>query len=486
MASAASSHDFFKDRFERTVRCSLPTGGAPYSRGDFVLHLRETVGCKALEAIGPTSRGNVWELTFASKHDKTQFLDAGEFAIRGHTCTVSDLQKTRYRVRAHWMPYFLPNDVVGNDLVANGCKIVTVLYDKTSVDELKHCSSNLRTFIVETDQPTRIPHFVYWNGMGMGGRVMLTMTGRRPTCLRCSLPGHIRKNCETKFCRRCKRYGHELDNCTGGSWAGAARQGPDQAEGDLIDEDDDSLFDEALSSRLPPQPSDPPRPPAPHNADEQPSGSGAAPPPSSSPDAVDDVTPAPAPTPAPRRVGVDAMQVVNPPQPHHDAADDATPASAPSSAPLRVMVDAVQAGETVVLLNEDFPPLSPSSPSLTRSSSSPALHRSPTIPPRPPPPSAPLKAASTTLTPPKAALTPPKVTEKEVNKGPIVVTKMKKKGDKDSQAGGDMAAGDVRRRRRGGLGAAGGAPDDEEPFVRKPTNPEKLGGRPKDGAPADK
>ena len=150
------------------------------------------------------------------------------------------------------MPYFLPNDVVGNDLVANGCKIVTVLYDKTSVDELKHCSSNLRTFIVETDQPTRIPHFVYWNGMGMGGRVMLTMTGRRPTCLRCSLPGHIRKNCETKFCRRCKRYGHELDNCTGGSWAGAARQGPDQAEGDLIDEDDDSLFDEALSSETSP------------------------------------------------------------------------------------------------------------------------------------------------------------------------------------------------------------------------------------------
>ena len=90
------------------------------------------------------------------------------------------------------------------------------------------------------------------------------------------------------------------------------------------------------------------------------------------------------------------------------------------------------------------------------------------------------------MTPPKAALTPPKVTEKEVNKGPIVVTKMKKKGDKDSQAGGDMAAGDVRRRRRGGLGAAGGAPDDEEPFVRKPTNPEKLGGRPKGGAPADK
>ena len=118
------------------------------------------------------------------------------------------------------MPYFLSNDVIANDLVASGCKVITVLYEKSSVNELKHCASNLRTFIVETDQPTLIPHFVYWNGLGMGGRSMLTMTGRKPTCLRCSLPGHSRKNCETPYCRRCKPYGQEMVECTGAAGRG--------------------------------------------------------------------------------------------------------------------------------------------------------------------------------------------------------------------------------------------------------------------------
>ena len=63
-----------------------------------------------------------------------------------------------------------------------------------------------------------------------------------------------------------------------------------------------------------------------------------------------------------------------------------------------------------------------------------------------------------------------------------MVTTLKKKGPKDSQAGGDMAGGEPRRRRRGGgVGDAGGAPDDMDPSVRKSTNPVKPG-RAKDGA----
>ena len=162
-------------------------------------------------------------------------MDAGEFSVRGNTCTVSDLQKTYYRVRAHWLPYFLPNEVITNNLVASDCKVIAVLYDKSSVEKLKNCASNLHTFIVETHQPANIPHFVDWNYHGMGGRSLLTMMGRKPTCLRCSLPGYVRKHRDTPYCRRCKRYWHDMDGCMGGSWAGAARQ--EQTEADLIEGD---------------------------------------------------------------------------------------------------------------------------------------------------------------------------------------------------------------------------------------------------------
>ena len=222
MALAMQNHanSFYRNRFARTVRCSLPSGGSPYSRGDYVAQLTKTVGCQALEAIGPTSRGNVWELTFSCHHEKTQFLDAGDFDIHGHKCAVSDLQKTRYRVRAHWLPHFLPNESIIANLYNHGCKVIMVLYDKSSVEELKHRASNLRTFTLETDQPTNIPHFVDWHYLGMAGCSILTMMGRKPTCLRCDLNGHVRKNCDTPFCRYCKRYGHEMDTCTGGRWAG--------------------------------------------------------------------------------------------------------------------------------------------------------------------------------------------------------------------------------------------------------------------------
>ena len=471
MASAMQNQEsaFWKDRFERTVRCSLPLGGAPYSRGDFIEQLRSTVSCKALEAIGPTARGNVWELTFSSRNEKTLFLDAGEFKIRDHPCTVSDLQKTRYKIRAHWLPYFLPTDILVASLVQHGCKVIAVYMDKTAVDELKHCSSNLRTIIVETDQPASIPHFVDWTYHGLSGRSMLTMTGRRPACLRCSFPGHVRKECNTPFCRRCKRFGHEMGECQGGSWAGAAR--PAQpTDGDLIDEDDDALFDAAVTPLNPSQPS--PQPSVPSTAAE-PSGSEVAPPPSSPPDAVDDVTPAVAPVSAP------------PQSSSPDAVADVTPASAPASVPSRVMVDAVQGGQKTVLLDGDFPPLppppSPSTPSalLTGSPSPSAPSRSSTPPPRSPSSSPPRKA---TLTPVKV-----KVTENEADKGPIVVTTLKKKGPKDSQAGGDMAGGESRRRRRGGgVGAAGGAPDDMDPSVRKSTNPVKPGHTKAGAAPSEK
>jgi hypothetical protein len=149
-------------------------------------------------------------------------------------------------VRVHWMPYFLPMEAVTSNLVQLGCKVVSATMDKATIDELKHCSSNPRSVLVETDQPTRIPHFIDWVYHGMAGRVMLTMTGRKTTCLRCALPRHIRKNCNTAYCRRCRNFGHDMGNCRGGSWAGVTRQ--DQPTYvDLIEEDEESLLDAAVA-----------------------------------------------------------------------------------------------------------------------------------------------------------------------------------------------------------------------------------------------
>src|ERR1043165_6925382 len=138
-------------------------------------------------------------MTFKTVNHKTTFLSYGDFEIRGFKCSITDINRTRYKVRAHWTPYYVPMQNLTDILTREGVKVISATFDKSVVKGMEEVDSLLRTITVECDTPSSIPHVVNWHFHGKTGQTLFTMTGRPPVCLKCKLAGHIRRDCTTAF-----------------------------------------------------------------------------------------------------------------------------------------------------------------------------------------------------------------------------------------------------------------------------------------------
>jgi len=116
------------------MKLTLPfIAGKSYSRGDFISHVQRVVGLDALQALGPTSVGNAWEITLKTSNQKTQLLASGDFKIGEQDCVISDVRKGRYKIRAHWTPYYVPKSNFINMFKSKGCKVISASFDKSVV-----------------------------------------------------------------------------------------------------------------------------------------------------------------------------------------------------------------------------------------------------------------------------------------------------------------------------------------------------------------
>ena len=204
--------------------------------------MEDTVGLEALEAIGPTQQAHEWELTFSTQLATTQFLTQGTFVIRGHQARVNSVQQNRFKIRLHWVPYYVSNESFVDVFERNYVKVHSADFEKSSVEGLEHVRTLIRFFIVETDKPENIPHFISWNHGSLRGRALVTMTGRAPLCLRCKMSGHLRKQCSAPYCTTCRQYGHDSAVCQGATYASttAATKGNvfhiDEELADVVDD----------------------------------------------------------------------------------------------------------------------------------------------------------------------------------------------------------------------------------------------------------
>ena len=48
---------------------------------------------------------------------------------------------------------------------------------------------------------------------GVTHTILLTITGRKPLCLRCNGEGHVRRDCNVTYCRHHEVYGHATESC---------------------------------------------------------------------------------------------------------------------------------------------------------------------------------------------------------------------------------------------------------------------------------
>jgi hypothetical protein len=242
----------YVSRHGRTVRVTMDLGGRPYGRGDFVRHVADTTGLPALEAVGPTQQSHVWELTFSSLLHVTQFLAAGDFCIRGHAAKVSGADSSTVKVRLHWIPYYVGNDLFITMFERHGMKVVADEYEKSKVQGLEHVRTGVRCFTLITDKVADIPHIVPFRHGDRDLEALITMTGRMPRCLRCHLSGHVRNQCTTPFCYRCRSFGHKKSDgvCSGRSYSNAAASGSRLPEGVEPEEVEETVDTEKASDAI--------------------------------------------------------------------------------------------------------------------------------------------------------------------------------------------------------------------------------------------
>jgi len=259
MASAAmappppspTAEDVWRSRRQRTVRVTLDPAGRPYGRADFIRQVNDTVGLPSLEAVGPTQESNVWELTFSSQITSTQFVAGGDFNVRGFKAAVQAADNQCYRVRLHWVPYYVPHEVFVEAFQAAGAKVVAAEFDKSAVKGMEHVCSGLRTYTIRTSHPADIPHLIPFSSGHEQREALVTMTGRLPLCLRCRTSGHVRQQCKMPFCWRCKSYGHTKKDCPGRTYASAAdpKRGPDPSNQPDDEEEEEDPVNDGSESR---------------------------------------------------------------------------------------------------------------------------------------------------------------------------------------------------------------------------------------------
>ena len=217
-------------RAERMVRVNLPPEGRPYARADFVPHLEKTVGLQAVEAIGPTQRSQVWEITFATKTVKQWFLDAGDFRIKNDfTASVHSSTIRRHYVKVLWYADCKRIADITEFIEKRGYKVMNARRGLSIIEGLTHARTNEVLLTVEGDSLAGLPYTYEYTVNGERRMSLISVPGRPPLCLKCGFTGHIRSKCDAKFCRRCRQWGHSDDSCALHYAAAAARGTANQA-----------------------------------------------------------------------------------------------------------------------------------------------------------------------------------------------------------------------------------------------------------------
>jgi len=217
-------------RPNRTVKL-VGVKGTTYNREQFVDRVRDTLGESCLEAVGPTNAPHIWQLVFKTEENKVDFEREGEFTISGTNITFwkphtraswinrgsrgPRPKQTEFKCRLHWIPYAVNMASAVNELEKiEGLTIIRCDYE-TMVDPGRdHIRTTVRSVIIQTDDVDLIPYYTKWSTKdGRGGKVLVTCQGRPPKCLKCSQSGHMRKDCTTEQCSKCKGWGHNDPGC---------------------------------------------------------------------------------------------------------------------------------------------------------------------------------------------------------------------------------------------------------------------------------
>lgn len=209
----SNSEDFgtMGEIITRTVVLKCVNKHRPFFRQDFYEHLGDLLQDEDVVAFGSVGRNDLWHLVVESKEAKTRVMAAGDFYVDRTLVKVSALGKEEFLARIHWAPLHIPMDCITFGL-ARTCEVISSKFERSPKSVWSHAPTLVRTVLLRGDMEN-VPHLM---DVGCGKykcTVLVTITGRKPVCLRCKGIGHMRNDCVTPYCRLCKEYGHMPEDC---------------------------------------------------------------------------------------------------------------------------------------------------------------------------------------------------------------------------------------------------------------------------------
>jgi hypothetical protein len=213
-------NESWKTRGQRSVKVLLSGDHGLYSRKLFAAQLKKLDLLKNLEACGPLIKTNMWQLTFDAPEAKTRFIQAGDFEANGVKVSVSpprptNYRKNRYFIKMHWIPYEIPMQIAYEKIQRiPGIKIISAGYENSPEEGFQAVRTGVRLLTIETERAETIPYMSEWSYMGRFGKILITVKGRPPVCLKCEQVCHLKRECKAIICLKCHKIGHKTELCT--------------------------------------------------------------------------------------------------------------------------------------------------------------------------------------------------------------------------------------------------------------------------------
>ena len=171
------------------------------SRLDMVRGVEKLVEIRHVEAV--VKQPKTWMIMFREQDRFDDFMSHGHVRVAGREYRLMRVAeegpggkiqwiRPNKMVKIHWLPPFVPDEVVKEALEMYGVKVTGITREKGLTDPT---DNGVRRAWFLSNEEDPLPHIgnLYFGGDRMS--ILLTVPGRLPMCLKCKQVGHVRGAC---------------------------------------------------------------------------------------------------------------------------------------------------------------------------------------------------------------------------------------------------------------------------------------------------
>ena len=166
-----------------------------------------------LEGMGPMGSNKVWHIVPWFLNDAITLANSGRFKLSNGTVGyLRMLRNPTLRMRVHWVPLHVHNSCVLGWLERDlGIRVKAI--DFAYHPKYNTLKTTTRLITYSNEKRVAIPDFAQASLGAVSQRVLISINGRPPLCLRCGQRGHVRATCKAAKCTNCHQFGHLAEAC---------------------------------------------------------------------------------------------------------------------------------------------------------------------------------------------------------------------------------------------------------------------------------